>query len=81
MEIHSVTFTDVWNAMNDWQMNNVENEHLRNVLHAYMKQNVCIDKHFVVIYRNHVWKFHSVYNDGVEQYRVVTISPPKRRQI
>ena len=81
MEVNTFTFKYVWNGMNDWQTNNTENEHLRNVLYTYMKYNVCIDKYFAVIYRNRVWTFHSIYNDGIEQYRVLTILPPKQQRI
>lgn len=75
MEITSATFTDLWTAMNDWNMGNKEYEHLEKALHAYMKENTCIDKYIVVIYRNQAWQFRTVYNDSVEQYRVITILP------
>lgn len=77
MEIHSATFTDVWNAINEWNMGNKEYEHLQNVLQVYMKENTCIDKYIVVKFRNQAWQFQTVYNDSIEQYRVITILPKR----
>jgi hypothetical protein len=78
LEIYSATFTDIWNAMNDWNMGNKEYEHVENVLNTYMKENTCIDKYVVVIYRKQAWQFRTVQNDSVEQYRIITILPSRR---
>ena len=78
MEINSATFTDVWTAMNDWNMGNKEYEHVQNVLRTYMKEHTCIDKYIVVIYRKQAWQFRTVYNDSAEQYRIITILPLRR---
>jgi len=75
IEINSTTFTDMRNAITDWHQNNKEFEHVQNVLHAYMKQNTCIDKYLVIVYKKQAWQFSTLYNDGVQQYRIITILP------
>ena len=74
-EIYSPTFPDVWaNIMRmEWSIGKSDMAYIETTLRKYMKSTVLLDKHIIIIFKLYVWQFNSIYNDGSEGCRIISL--------